>query len=171
MQGSARSRFSDRVDRKLHQCSRDYTVARLPRRSFMRAAAEDDSVQLTDGDGDSAMAATRSQRTLAIAGLAAAAIIVTVFLSREGFNLQQTVDAIQIAVRDHPTAGPLIFVAAYAVAAVVLIPGAAILHCTGSAQQCTVCNPAPAAALTVRQAGILECKGLRRSCDPLSLHP
>jgi uncharacterized membrane protein YdjX (TVP38/TMEM64 family) len=90
----------------------------------MPAAAEDESVQLTDGDGDSAMAATLSQRILAIGGLAVAAIVVIVFLGREGFDLTQTAEAIQNAIRDHPTAGPVIFIAAYAIAAVVLIPGA-----------------------------------------------
>ena len=71
------------------------------------------------------MAATRSQRIVAIAGVAVAATIVVVILSRQGFSIQQTAEAIQNAVRDHPVAGPFIFIAAYAVAAVVLIPGAA----------------------------------------------
>jgi len=88
----------------------------------MPSAGEEDSALEEDG----AMAATRSQRIVAIAGVAVAATVVVVFLSRQGFSIQQTAEAIQTAVRDHPIAGPFIFIAAYAVAAVVLIPGAAV---------------------------------------------
>ena len=98
---------------------------RRQRFQSMPTAADADSTNGEDGDVNSVMAATRSQRTVAIAGLAVVATIVLVTLSRQGFSVQQTVEAIQNAVRDNPTAGPLIFIAAYAIAAVVLIPGAA----------------------------------------------
>ena len=89
----------------------------------MATGTEADSPHEEDSDEHGAMAATSSQRIVAIAGLAVTAVIVVVYLSRQGFGIQQTADAIQNAVRDHPTVGPLIFIAAYAIAAVVLIPG------------------------------------------------
>jgi hypothetical protein len=67
--------------------------------------------------------ATRTQRIIALAGLAAAAVIVIAALAQQGFSVKDTFEAIQSSVAAHPTAGPLIFIAAYAVAAVVLIPG------------------------------------------------
>ena len=127
VRGPVAAIYSDELNRAPHQRIGGSTTLRLLRRPSMPAAAEDDSVQSADGDEQSAIAATRSQRIVAIAGLAVAAIVVTVFLSRQGFDLQQTAEAIQNAIKDHPTTGPLIFIAAYAIAAVVLIPGTC--HC------------------------------------------
>ena len=104
------------------------------------------------------MAATRSQRVIAIAGVAVAATVVVVFLSRQEFSIQQTAEAIQNAVRDHPIAGPFIFIAAYAVAAVVLIPG-------------TVCIPLSLCilSLTAIRVWITNCRYVRilRMCSVL----
>ena len=117
---------SSRHIERQHQRGRSSCAQRRHRFRSMATTSDDDSTHEEDGDEHGAMAATSSQRTVAIAGLAVAAVIVVVYLSRQGFSIQQTADAIQNAVKDHPTVGPLIFIAAYAIAAVVLIPGAPV---------------------------------------------
>lgn len=66
---------------------------------------------------------SNTQRIIALSGFAVAAVVVVVLLAQQGFSVNDTFQTIQDAIASHPTSGPLIFIAAYAIAAVVLIPG------------------------------------------------
>lgn len=69
------------------------------------------------------LSTSNTQRIIALSGFAVAAVVVVVLLAQQGFSVKDTFQTIQDAIASHPTSGPLIFIAAYAIAAVVLIPG------------------------------------------------